>query len=53
MPMGAHDLEALSSQAVTEALARMIQAGTELVAFVSQQAEAHRATLPGGGTEGG
>lgn len=47
MPMGAHDLDALSSQPVTEALARMIRAETELVALVTQQLKQHRAILTG------
>jgi hypothetical protein len=42
LPMGAHDFDALSSQPVTEALARMIRAETELLALVTQQLEQHK-----------
>jgi hypothetical protein len=45
LPMGAHDLEALSSQPVTAALARMIGAETELVGLVTQLLEQHTAML--------
>lgn len=45
MPMGAHDLEALSSRPATEALARMVRAETELVALVEQQLAEHQAML--------
>lgn len=45
MPMGAHDLDALSRPPVTEAMTRMIRAETDLVAFVEQQLTHHRAML--------
>jgi hypothetical protein len=48
LPLGAHDLNALSSPPVTEALARMIRAETELLALVTQQLEQHKAILTGG-----
>jgi hypothetical protein len=48
LPMGAHDLDALSSPPVTEALARMIRAETELLALVTQQLEQRKAILTGG-----
>ena len=45
LPMGAHDLGALSSQPVTDALARMIRAETDLLALLTQQLEQHRVIL--------
>jgi hypothetical protein len=47
LPMGAHDLGALSSQPATEALARMIRAETDLLALLTQQLEQHRVILNG------
>ena len=47
LPMGAHDFGALSSQPVTEALARMIRAETDLLALLTQQLEQHRVILNG------
>jgi hypothetical protein len=45
MPMGAHDLDALSSPAVTKALARMVRVEAELAALVEDQLAQHRAML--------
>jgi hypothetical protein len=45
LPMGAHDLDALSSTSTAEALARMIRVETELVALVEQQLAQHAAIL--------
>jgi hypothetical protein len=47
LPMGAHDLGALSSQPVIEALARMTRAETDLRALLTQQLEQHRRILNG------
>lgn len=47
LPMGDHDLEALSQPPVTEALTRMIAAETELVTVLDQQLVQHSAMLDG------
>jgi hypothetical protein len=45
MPMGEHDLQALSSVEVVDALEGMIRVESQLIARVQQQLTEHRAIL--------
>jgi hypothetical protein len=52
MPMGEHDIDALSSREATDALAGMIEAEAKLLTLVQQQLTEHKAMLGEMGSPG-
>jgi hypothetical protein len=47
MPMGEHDVQAMSPTDVTDALEEMVRAEAQLAALVQQQLTEHQAILDG------